>query len=1508
MDVSGARMPSAISDGKSRVERLFQFIRAYTKLQHPAARHVSEQPLSDMQMPFDALPTSSEWLTHWVETEAPREWLLKVKLCPPTPCPTPPPALAGWLLPGWDKFTQPAHKVAEKTTVDAQGQTQIETFEADAERPTSYAQWSPRRAAWASEQARHEPVRQLFSRLQTLRAELQKRSEQVELVLGTALFKHTAHHKAYQHPLFMKPIGMEFDALENTFTLTETDRPTELYAELLFDFDIDRSPVGLWLEQIKNLHPLDAQAGIHIQSIHDWLVNQPELAQASVSASPVIFLRDRGGWPSRAANDVLDDLAQRSEGELPPYLLRLVGAAHAVPADDANPPAADFVANEAPDILFALPANIEQLQLARQIENKDVVLVQGPPGTGKTHTIANLLGHLLSQGKRVLVTSHTSKALKVLRDKVPENIQSLCVSVLDDAAKSRKELEHAVRSIAERMQQGNSLLSRQAEDIKKERALLLARIQTLREQQRACVRKEYEPLVLGGTSTTPVNAAKEVRNGLGVHDWIPGPLEDAELGQVCPLSVAELMWLYASSTQISAADEKSLSLGVPPCTDLVTPQQFAELVAELDTQRNIRNERSGPLWSSQPPNKASLARLQESMALAIDALHAFDARGPWFAALMEAGFDEPLPTVWQELLELTATVNTLARSTEAARIEHGPQVPKHHLNEDTLKLLHDIKNHVASGKGFKFYHLPLAQQFSGSWKKLIEEIRCNDAPPTRREHFEALIYGVELALARARLVRRWERQVVAMGGVEIAGPTPERIAAQWVPHIQAALAWFHTHWRAVQEHATRLGRPWQVLENLTPPDASHTPQLARARLLCEQHLIPECQFHWADIRIQEIQATLDALSAQLLPSATSEFLTIFAQACAQADTALYQQCYEELARLNALKPDAEQRAALLARLEQGAARWAMALRLRADGFDQALNQNTEVAAAWQWRQYQDMLERRAQLDAAHIAEALRQQSNQLQHVTSELIAAQCWARQLSVAEKFRMHLVGWLDSMTKIGKGTGKSADRYRAEARMQLKNGQHAVPVWIMPLAEVFRSLDVKNSRFDVVIVDEASQAGMGGLLAAYMGKKVVVVGDHEQVSPDAVGQDLAAAEALQLQYLTGFPNISHYDGQLSLYAMSRWTASGMLSLSEHFRCMPSIIGFSNRLSYQGRIKPLRDPKSSSLLPVVPFKVSGSRVSRQKINREEAWQIVALIKAMCTLDAYANRSIGVVSLLGEDQAKLVDGLIRQHIPISEIENRRMVCGNAAQFQGDEREIIFLSMVDSNEGDGPMRKLGEGANDLNKKRYNVAASRAQNQMWVIHSVDHATDLKPDDIRRELLDYCYVEAQKQTEITQPHRTDSEFERLVLKELLQRGYQVQTQYKVGFYRIDMVIAFNGQQLAVECDGEKWHSGAEKIAEDFARQAVLERLGWTFHRIRGSQFFRDPTGTIEQLVERLDQLGIQPIQPNQANTPTHENHAVHHELLRLAQVFKAEIAASATSVRSDAAPVNRVVYPNA
>jgi REase_MTES_1575 len=66
-----------------------------------------------------------------------------------------------------------------------------------------------------------------------------------------------------------------------------------------------------------------------------------------------------------------------------------------------------------------------------------------------------------------------------------------------------------------------------------------------------------------------------------------------------------------------------------------------------------------------------------------------------------------------------------------------------------------------------------------------------------------------------------------------------------------------------------------------------------------------------------------------------------------------------------------------------------------------------------------------------------------------------------------------------------------------------------------------------------------------------------------------------------------------------------------------------------------------------------------------------------------------------------------------------------------------------------------------------------------------------------------------------------------------------------------------LAVELDGDAYH-GPDRWEADRQRQAILERLGWTFHRIRGSAFYRDPDAALSGLWDHLENLGIQPAIP--------------------------------------------------
>ena len=105
-----------------------------------------------------------------------------------------------------------------------------------------------------------------------------------------------------------------------------------------------------------------------------------------------------------------------------------------------------------------------------------------------------------------------------------------------------------------------------------------------------------------------------------------------------------------------------------------------------------------------------------------------------------------------------------------------------------------------------------------------------------------------------------------------------------------------------------------------------------------------------------------------------------------------------------------------------------------------------------------------------------------------------------------------------------------------------------------------------------------------------------------------------------------------------------------------------------------------------------------------------------------------------------------------------------------------------------------------------------------------------------------------------RTQSAFEREVMKRLSAAGYRVAPQWRVGAFRIDLVVEGDGRRLAIECDGDRYHP-LEKLPEDMDRQSVLERMGWIFTRIRGTEFLRNPDRAMKPVFEKLQLLEISP-----------------------------------------------------
>jgi len=537
----------------------------------------------------------------------------------------------------------------------------------------------------------------------------------------------------------------------------------------------------------------------------------------------------------------------------------------------------------------------------------------------------------------------------------------------------------------------------------------------------------------------------------------------------------------------------------------------------------------------------------------------------------------------------------------------------------------------------------------------------------------------------------------------------------------------------------------------------------------------------------------------------------------------------------------------------------------------ALSEFKSLENAWIWARANSWLEDFINKDdLPSLERSLRQINSEIGKNLAELSAFLAWKFCFSrMEEKHRIYLVGWQQAFEKAKRKYSKYRIQYMRDAQQQLSKCKDAIPAWIMPLHRVYETIEPSPGMFDIIIVDEASQCGPEALPLIYLAKQVLIVGDDKQISPEAVGVNREQVFRLRDEYLNDFEHADSFGIDNSLFDHGKRRFSNPIVLLEHFRCMPEIIRFSNDLCYKtSPLIPLRQYPPQRLEPLKAVQVSnGYREGsiNRVINRPEAEELVKTIICCCNDIRYKDKTMGVITLQGDAQASLIESMLLERLGAEEMHERKLICGKPYSFQGDERNIIFISMVAA-----PNERIGSLSQPADQRRFNVAASRAKDQEWLFYSVTR-NDLSTTDLRKKLLEFFEDpakstlpsdinideirmqahKANRQIEKS-PQPFESWFEVDIALKIASKGFRVIPQYPVGGKRIDLVIEGNKTRLAVECDGDYWH-GEEEYEDDMVRQRILERCGWHFHRIRECEYYANPEQTLERLWEKTEQMEI-------------------------------------------------------
>ncbi len=337
--------------------------------------------------------------------------------------------------------------------------------------------------------------------------------------------------------------------------------------------------------------------------------------------------------------------------------------------------------------------------------------------------------------------------------------------------------------------------------------------------------------------------------------------------------------------------------------------------------------------------------------------------------------------------------------------------------------------------------------------------------------------------------------------------------------------------------------------------------------------------------------------------------------------------------------------------------------------------------AWAWGrantffidQRQPGREQQLEAELADTVSRLRQE-------TATLAAVRAWghclrrmtAHQAQALQAYEQH-------MRALGKGTGRYAPKFRSLAREAMREARDAVPAWIMPLDVVLETLAPIRDSFDVVIVDEASQASLEDLFLLWLAPRVIVVGDDKQCAPSQVRLgELEPIFAKLTSYLPELPAYLRdaYTPKSSLFDLLRTRFGAVIPLREHFRCMPEIIEYSSRQFYADEpLVPLRQfgggPAAAAACGTGRGRDHRGHATRLR-NLLEAEAIVSQIEACLADPAYRDKTMGVVVLQGTGQVQLLHSACCWSASTRRSgRQRRLRVGTPPDFQGDERDVVL---------------------------------------------------------------------------------------------------------------------------------------------------------------------------------------------------------------------------------------------
>ncbi|MDR8016372.1 DUF3320 domain-containing protein [Ectopseudomonas guguanensis] len=1196
-------------------------------------------------------------------------------------------------------------------------------------------------------------------------------------------------------PLILLPVSLERSGAKDAFKLKysgdELMANLSLVAKLKTDFGLDMAACGFdedsFATDERSLERFYGEVADVISKQSRWKVASNEIALGFFSFGKFLMFKDLDpkSWPEEKQPD--------ANG----VMMRLLGSGFgdrpAAYPEDVN---IDSVIKPG-DVRFVKDADSSQTEAILEVREGSNLVIQGPPGTGKSQTITNIIAELIGQKKTVLFVAEKMAALEVVKRRLDESHLGDAVLELHSHKATKQSV---LKELGRTLDQGRPLTKVGEEDLA-----------SLKELQDALNQYCEAVSSSAGASGLPfVDVLGRYLKLKRVHAGLP-------VISFAPMAA----WSFAEQQKRRAMVE--------------------ELVLHLEEMgRPDRNV----FWGSQ---RTFFSPIEQSSAN--DALQLASSHLSALQAAAAALSERLMLTQPATLADVDVVCRAARRAAEAPRLE-GVQLStgEWQSRRDVIRELLEAGERMTACRTRHD-----SQLIDAAWEQDLLDVR---------QSLQAYgdkwwkIFSGRFRAARARLqgLAREALPKTNAGMLELVDSvlTYQQCKKVYDQHEALGSALFGAQWQ-------RQKTDWAVLERLSAWVIKLHDDLGNGQ-------IP--------------QGIIAFLAGHADASGLGDAVSAIEQHVAGLDKALLSAL--EVTGMQAENANADVRKLGLAALRERLRQWqggltalyqmarfnVLAQQVRDIKLDELLeiaissDEPRQLTAILDFSWYSGLVQR------VYAEKPALQQFDRIKH---EHQIARFKSLDLASLNHAQTHLAKqvWegMPNINQPGEMAVLRAElnkkRRHIPIRQLIEKAGRAIqqikPVFMMSPMSIANFLPPGKLEFDVVVFDEASQVKAVDAFGAIMrGKQVVVVGDTRQMPPtDFFSRDVELDDE----------DAATADIE-SILSMFKAAGSQERYLRWHYRSRhESLIAVSNVEFYDSKLVVFPSAGQHPHASGVSFDYLPDALydrGRTRTNKGEAKAVAQAVMQHAIQTPELSLGVAAFSVAQRDLIQVEIELLRRQMPEAEAfftsqGSEPFFVKNLENIQGDERDKIFISIgYGRNESGRIAREFGPLNREGGHRRLNVLITRAKLAMRVFCNF-RADELELDagaslGVRalKNFLKYAetgVLEVARET----GKAADSPFELEVIEALRERNYEVEPQVGTAGYFIDIAVKdpdYPGRYvLAIECDGAAYHSSRSARDRDRLRQGVLEGLGWNFHRIWSTDWFRNPQQEIIRAVAAIE-----------------------------------------------------------